>query len=468
MLYKRIIACVIALAVAAAVAFLAFRKKDSCLNVIPEDARAVMVLDPSELATELGVDIVDILGSEGCHRIGDSGISLTQPCYGFISSDGYLCGVFALSSASTLQDTFQQYGLKVEQQRGLSWSYTNSILVCFDSDKLLALGPVSPMEEGNVRGRMAEWMTQDEHTVALLPKTDGKSALTLAARMDVLDSPFFDIRKYIPKDVNLHDVMLTSSFSVNDKAMTMDITLQADDAKADKFLSELDGVLRPIQGRLLNVGETRPFLWAGTNTDGKQLLEVLRKDADLRTKLLMLNMIVDADMMIKSIDGDLCIELGDISANHTRATLTAQIKEYQFLQNAEDWKTGLTKSFGISLSQLSPQEFCLEKEADKYFFGVRDDMLYLASDNVAATNVCRKNSYKELNPYQSDIKGSRLYVTADVGMLLGTVGNMLPGFGGRGLDFDRLNLKMTDSRHIRLELTSKDSMSDKIKALLNL
>jgi len=466
MKYKSYIICSLLLLVAAGVVYYFLRGKDSCLNVIPEDARAIVMLDPKELASELDISILDLLGSEGCHQISDAGISLTQPCYGFISSDGYLCGVVALESASTLQDAFEQYGLKVEQQRGLKWLFTDNILVCFDSDKLLALGPVSASEEGYVRGNITTWMKQGKHAVPLLPCSAEKSPLKLAARMDVLDSPFFGISNYVPKEINLHDILLTSSFSVSDKAIAMDITLQTEEPKADKFFTQLEQVMRPIQGRLLNVGQTRPLLWAGTNTDGNELLKLLRMNPSIRTKLLMLNMIVDADMMIKSIDGDVAIEMSNVINDKTPMTLTAQIKKYDFLQNADDWKEGLTKEFGINLIQLSPQEFCLDRGEDKHFFGVRQDMLYVASDNMAASNACRKNSYKELNPVKSDIKGSRFYITADVSMLMQTMGSLLPGFSTTDYGFDRLNLIMNDSRHIRLELTSKDKMSDKIKSFL--
>lgn len=448
------------------VCWLFFGKKDGARNVIPADAKAVLVLDPEELASELDISILDILGGKASFSKGYSGVSTTQPCYGFISSEGYLCGVLALKSASTVQDAFEQYGLKVEKQRGLKWSYADNWLVCFDSDKLLSLGPVSAAEVGVVRGKMAEWMKQGEHSIPLLDKVDAKSPLNVVAQMDVLDSPFLGIHQFIPKDINLRDILFISSFSVKEKAISMDVSLQSDNAQANKFFDQADNVLRPIKGYLLNVGATRPFVWAGANVDGNDLLNLLRSNPSIRTMLLMLNMIVDADMMIKSLDGDLAIEVGDIVNKKLRLSLAAQIKDQKFLQNAKDWNSGLTKNFGINLSPLNPMEFVLEKGTDKYFFGVSHALFYVASDVMAASHVCHKNSYKELNPIKKNIRGSRFFVTANVDMLLQQMGDLPLGFHGNNPGFDRLNLSMKDSRHISVELTSKDKMPDMIKDLL--
>ena len=95
-----------------------FGKKDVCKDVIPEDAKAVMVLDSKQLVKQMGIGISDIVDFLKSDKKEDIGIDLLSPMYGFLSNESYLCAVIALSDADDFEEAFKEKGISVESQRG--------------------------------------------------------------------------------------------------------------------------------------------------------------------------------------------------------------------------------------------------------------------------------------------------------------------------------------------------------------
>ena len=170
--YLIIIALIIAVVIGGY--FFLFGKKDVCKNVIPEDAKAVLVVDAKQALKQLDFSISDIfkaLKHRQQHKEEDKagwGIDMLVPMYGFVSADNYVCGVFALSDADDFEEKLKEEEIAVESQRGFKWASKGEIMLCFDSKKALVLGPVIGSQADAMRGKMVEWMTQGSHKVPVL------------------------------------------------------------------------------------------------------------------------------------------------------------------------------------------------------------------------------------------------------------------------------------------------------------
>ena len=91
--------------------FFLFVKKDICKNVVPEDAKAVMLLDAKQAITQMDFSISDIFKALKHQKENDSeewGIDMLSPMYGFVSNDNYVGGVFALNDAKEFEEKISE------------------------------------------------------------------------------------------------------------------------------------------------------------------------------------------------------------------------------------------------------------------------------------------------------------------------------------------------------------------------
>ena len=201
------------------------------------------------------------------------------------------------------------------------------------------------------------------------------------------------------------------------------------------------------------------------NVNGEDVLPKLRENIVVRTMLVGLNLCIDLDMMIKSIDGDVLFEYGGRSASSSTVVASAQIKNQDFLKNAKDWCSG-SPSFGYSCHALGDKDFVLQNARDKYFFGVHDDFLYVSSDNGKTLHFSAPQLEKNISLVREQSQGKRIYVSLDFAKVLHYVYGAPMQLDKGITSLDHINVGVTDLRHIQYELTTKEKTTDFIKGLL--
>ena len=471
--YLIIIALIIVAAIGAY--FFLFGKKDVCRNVIPADAKAVLVIDARQALKQMDFSISDIFKALK-HRQQQKeedkagwGIDMLAPMYGFVSADNYVCGVYALSDAGDFEEKLKGEDITVESQRGFKWAAKGEILLCFDSGKALVIGPVIRGEADAMRGRMVEWMTQGSHKVPILSslkKDDG--VISLRSSLAVLPQALTSQITGNIKDISLNEIFLNASLRVKEKSFLLSTELESEDTKFTDYASEYDRILRPIEGKKLPACIEEPVVRAVFNIDGESLLPVLRENMIVRTVLVGLNLCIDLDMMIKTIDGDVMIEYGGRSASTPSFVASAQIRNQDFLRNAKDWCSG-SSTFGYSCQALGDKDFVLQNARDKYFFGVHDDFLYLSSDNGKTLRFAAPQLENNISLVRDQAQGKRLYASADIGKMYNlyfSLSGALSQNNKYTTSLDHINVSVTDFRHIQYELTTKVKTTDFIKGLL--
>ena len=446
-----------------------FGKKDVCKDVIPEDAKAVMVLDSKQLVKQMGIDISDIVDFLKSDKKEDIGIDLLSPMYGFLSNESYLCGVMALSDADDFVEVLKEEGVSVESQRGFKWAYSNQMIVCFDDKKALILGPISQTESHNMRPRMVEWMSQSSSKSPLLSSAlRQEGAVCLSSKMSVLPSTYMQTAlQYLDNPFDMDKVFLNAELSIKEKALLLSTAVESDEDDIKSLVTKYKNILRPIQASQLRSTVSDPLLWVGFNTNGATLLEGLRKNSVLRLFLVGVNLCVDADMMLKAIDGDVCFELSDISSY----TLKAQVTNQDFLKNANEWNTGfLGKNY--SFKSIDKNNFMLQGVGNTTFFGVNDNVAYFTSNQHVTNNKGSNASDDFVTNKQPEIEGKIFYASVSVNKLarLPKMQNMLNDDNKKLNVFldkiDRFAVSATDYLHYDIELSTKEDLSDFIKELL--
>ena len=459
-------------AIAVGAYFFLFGKKDVCKNVIPQDAKAVLVVDAKQALRQLDFSISDLfklLKQQKEDENKDWGIDMLSPIYGFVSNDNYVCGVFALSDAKDFEERITEENITVESQRGFKWAHKGEILLCFDAEKALAIGPVNKAESDGMRGKMVEWMKQGSHDVPVLSslkKDDGVISLrsSLAVVPQTLTSQITDNIK----DIDLNDIFLNVSLKVKEKSFLLSTELESEDEKFANYASECDKLFRPIDGKKLPVCMEDPIFRVIINVNGEDVLPKLRENIVVRAMLVGLNLCIDFDMMIKSIDGDVLFEYGGRSASSPTVVASAQIKNQDFLKNAKDWCSG-SPSFGYSCHALGDKDFVLQNDRGKYFFGVHDDFLYLSFDKGKTLQFSAPQLERNISLVREQAQGKRLYASVDIGKidyLYLSLSGPFPQENKSSTGLEHLNLSVIDFRHMECELITSVKTSDFIKELL--
>ncbi len=138
--------------------------------------------------------------------------------------------------------------------------------------------------------------------------------------------------------------------------------------------------------------------------DGTQLLNLLRQNPEVRTMLLMANMVADVDMVVKSIKGDVAIRMPQLSTIDTELTLVAEISTSSFLDQVIEWGDEASTQGSIRFIPSVNGAYLCAYGGKAYYFGATDEHLYIT------------NKAEDINPTFATYtpEGERLRICADL------------------------------------------------------
>lgn len=465
------------LLVAAVAAWYVFlrRGSQSYTHALPADMKAVASVDMSRLARESGLDAARLQELVFADRsVDDTGLDFAEKIYAFVSPDDCFGVVAAVADAKQLRKTLdalheEGHCEAVDEQRGFAWTtIEGQWLAAFDDDKLLVMGPAMGSALDELRNRMATYLRQDEaESGAATPMFselgEQQGAVALVSQLGVLPASYSSmLRTGLPKEVDPQDVRMAASLEVAGNRLALHVALLSDHPEMQKLIREAETLFRPIQGDLATLAPPQALLWMGANVNGEKLLEELRKEPTLRTALIMLNMGIDVDLILKSIDGDLSVAVEALDGNLSVPTvLTAQLARTDFLKNVDYWKRSLGPRSDVLFRDLGNNRFYFSMGAQGAYFGVKDKCLYVANDERLAASALVPQTASTVAPYRGEMKGCRWYLTVDLTQLWQQAGGLLAAAGGASATgwvqraqtlLARLVIKVPDMRHVDVEL----------------
>ena len=395
---KKLAIGIIALLLVGVAAYWFFhRDNDKARNVLPEDATAAMMFEPAELVSELGLNLKDIFNLASAFGDVEGTIDLTKPVYGFTTESGMSGLALNVEDAEKLLKLITTFGFASEEKDGFNWIANKDYIGCFDKDKMLVVNALLPQQD-ELRDEIVKLMTQSRKDVPALDKAkDQKGVFHASTALSNIPKQY---AASLPEGTDLSKAFFNCGLRIEKKALV--------------YAAKLDGVdnlsipLSPIKGNLSGVVSEEPFAWICASMKGEELLPYMRKVNELRTALLALNMCVDADMMIKAIDGDVMIAMPKLDLNQSLPGIifTATLNNTDFLKNADDWK---------QVSKRGANDFVMSQDGINFFFGVRDDKLYITNSEELANNAFQKGSASN---FQKDAKGKFLSASINAGQII--------------------------------------------------
>ena len=448
------------------VSFFALRgiMSDAYVRTIPYDATAIARLDARSFLHDADLSLKDVIRLLRQNQEGDDdqkiGIDMQRPIYAFTSPSGNIGVTAAVSDDDDLEafctsSQREGHASEITKQRGYSWVVLEQQwLLAFDSKKALVMGPAVGAGQDQLRVEMMRLLEQkskdsgmESSLYAALIRDDEPLAAVVAP--EILPSV---ARKELQrlKVGSKADALLRLTLETDDNELELEaeVLAEGEDVKAE--LKRLNDLLRPVKGTLTDYAHAENVAWLAVNVEGTTLLDALRSNNSVRMGLLALNFAFDLDRIIRAVDGDVALELTNVSSLLSGIGLdtppggfyvTAQVENTDFLNDAAAWGNNL---FGVQA--LSQQDFALNLGVTSYYFGVQDKTFYLGATQGLAQE---KNEF--LSRERSDIRGNRLYATFAIPSLLNQLGSRtsLPPVLSR---FERLNIEMERAGEFKLKL----------------
>ena len=401
------------------------------VNVLPENSRAVAEVDLTTLSEPGLAGLIKTSLHWDSGDLERLGLSTDRPAYLFATAEGQIGLVAAIQDMSQLSEGFQAQRHAVETQRGLKWCSFGSWLAAFDRHRLLVMEADGGVNEALLRKQMVEMMKSSEPATLLSSLGNQPGCIRMAADLDVsmLNVPNELLHKLL--SLLMKDVpTLQASLDLGEQSYSLSANLLQSSPDDIRTHIQLGDVLHPMRGGLTEVGPERPLLWACMNISGEQLLPLLRKVPAMRTMLIAANLFFDADVVIRSIEGDVSLAVSEADSVQRQWLLTAQLADTGFLRKAQSWEFHLGLSSAFRLTRLHDYDYLLVTPTASFYFGVRGDMLYVTPSATLAAEACLPTPTAD-GFDRSRAEGQQLFVMLDASRALPMLSSILKSFASR-------------------------------------
>lgn len=368
-------------------------------TVIPKDAVAIGRVDASQIPFIPVLDLPDRIDMD-----------LQQPCYVFaIRVGANLCyGIVAQSTSQVQGDDYQ-------------WRTVDGQWLVATNDQLtLLMGPARGKEQDYVRREMLRYLRQEASASGMesplyeaIDKQSSPAAIAIAP--EALPTEFRRLAATQLGIASKKDAMLLATLSTAADTITAHLSIVNATPTVKARMQALDDTFfHPIDGSLLTFTPIDTKMFAVINLDGSHILKALRSNEAVRTALLMMNRVVDLDLILKSIRGDITLAVTDFKeGTNADAILTASLASKQFMQHSDYWVESAKHQSAYKLEALPMQRFAFAMNDIRLWFGQVNKTIYVTTtDSLSEMRGYRGNKY--ILHKQYDIKGLRFYATIDM------------------------------------------------------
>ncbi len=409
---------------------------DDYLNAIPGNSTALVSIDVQKYAEKEGSASAQaaITSFLGVDNISDCGIDVASRIYMFETADGNIGFAAKVKSSGDLTDWLslqvkKGFCSEVKDYGGYSFTVLKDSWVAgYSSEALVVIGPVLPSAQAVVRRQVAQYLAQDED--------EGIQASPMMAYLDSIQAPVALVaqvsalpEKFVapfmlgaPKDVDGSKVMLAAGLSSGMKGcIVIRGTTFSPDKRVDAELRRSREVFRPIAGDYLNSMSPSSAIGVFANVEGGHFIRLLHSNKTFQALLAGMNMAVDMDNIIKSVDGDMAMIVENTGGSNIGLFMLAKLGSTAFMEDIDYWKQSCPA--GTSISDLGDGAYRYSGGDMDFTFGVKDNQRFYASTFPGVDRLSSVQSGWSL-PSAADslVMGRRMAVVANVSALSAIVG----------------------------------------------
>lgn len=401
------------------------------INAIPGNSPAIVALDASEISENATFNsLKEILGGGD---LAECGIDFKSRVFLFETIDGNfgLCAkVGDKGRVKKFVGNMAKSGMAttVAERNGIQFTSIKKSWAAGFSDKaFVAIGPVTATSIADTWTTIARLLKQDEDyglkASPLYTAVDSlKSPIALVARANALpDKVSALLTLGMPEEASASQVMVAAEASVKGSVLAISGRVFSDNARIDKALKNAQSVYRPIGETFFTTLSDKYIASLYANIDGKSFLPLMQSNKALQALMAGLNMAVDLNLIINSIDGNIVMA----SNAHCAAqdiTFAAQLSADKWLGEVPYWKSSCPAGTRIVDAGKNCYQYTDGKSA--FFFGSADKhKFYCGSDLTLATFAISGIAQPEDKEIAALIKGKRIALVVNTYAALKSLGN---------------------------------------------
>ena len=401
------------------------------INAIPGNSPAIVALDASEMSESSTFDsLKEIFGG---NDLAKSGIDFKSRVFLFETIDGN----FGLCAKVTDKGCLKKFvgnmaksGMAtnaVERNGFLFTDLKKSWAVGFSEKALVVIGPVTATSMSDTWNTIARLLKQDEDfgikASPLYTALDSlKSPIALVARANALPdkiSAFLTLG--LPENASTSQVIVAAEASVKGDKLAISGRIFSDNANIDKALRKSQGVYRPIGNTFFTTLSDKYAASLYANVDGKAFLPLMQSNKALQALLAGLNMAVDLNLIINSIDGNMVVASNAHGAAQD-ITFAAQLSTDKWLDEVGYWKTSCPAGARIVDAGAGCYQYTDGKSA--FFFGSTDKHKFYCGSNLSLAQFAASGSVQpQNNEIAALIKGKRIALVVNTDAALASFGD---------------------------------------------
>lgn len=306
------------------------------------------------------------------------GIDFSLPAYLFRTPDNYVGMSFCVEDESLLDEfintlSSQSLCTKAKEHDGKKWcKLLDDINLAYDDNTLLLLvyseGTNISTSQNTEKVMRTMFEHDDENT--FMSSVNGKKLAEMnsedvvvysnlaAVPKELLD----DYKSILPVGAQYSDVNILIGADFLKGNIKIKSLLYSNNDKVQKLINDNFASLKPIHGQYLNNIPKNTSCWACFGSNGKKGLEQIKKIPQIKELLTALNLGIDADNIIRAIDGDVLIlsskssaksnsnnSILNITPEKSNISIIAQLDNSGFMKDMDYWMQS-SKDFGVNIT----------------------------------------------------------------------------------------------------------------------
>lgn len=378
-----------------AVAFLSSCSDNEYVNVIPSKCMALLSVDmqQSGAGKDTGLDgkalLKKLFGTDDAEA---TGIDYGAKLYLFEAKDGNMGLVAKLKSESDFDKFVSALAAKgkctaTKKRTDISFSlFGSSWLVAYKDRAMMVVGPITAAAQAETERTVAGYFKQDDdHSIVFS---------SLYSRLDSIDSPIAFVAqaqalpdKFVapftigaPKDADASQVMIAAGVSFAGNVLAINGTTYSDDKTIDKALKASHSAFRPLKADALNGFDSSSAMGLVMDVNGRDFLPMLQQNKGIQTLLVGLNMAIDMDNIVRSVDGTLTIGIAGLGSDNIDLSMAAQLANADWLKDVGYWKKSCPA--GASITDAGPNAFCYKSGQTSFYFGVTPSLRFYSGGDL--------------------------------------------------------------------------------------
>ena len=414
------------------------------MTVIPKDAKGVAAVRFDNIVNKSGVArsplirlVLSKMGSamgadveakvkELIHDPSLSGIDFSRPAYVFAINDkmfGLTMKVEDQSLLNELMGTLVKLDFcsKVKESDGYQWTSLadgSARMVYSDNTLLIVLANTGIAN------------TLNPMMLAMMRQNADDSFVTTPQFAKLRDQKYEDLQVYfnlgvegvlqadmlkelLPKGAKPADYEFVSGVNLREGGVDIQGQLFSTDEKAQAEFDNCFASFKPMTGEYVNKIPKGTKLWACMGANGEQLVDLLERVPKIKEVLLAAGFVVDAEQMLRSIDGDVMI---CANPDKEEVAVYAQLAQSDFMNDVDSWIDAAPK-YDVTITDEGQGQYHLKGSEVDAYWGVNDNQLYVG--NVAYTPL----SVQGTNKHADDMEGALFYILADLNAIDHMVAN---------------------------------------------